>query len=505
MRPNNARGVWEKLSSDRESMMQRMENYARLTIPKILLPTGFDKNANDQPHDYQSFGAQCVNHVTNKIMLAMFAPTRPFFRMQAGPKVQAQASQVMTPEQLQDIVAEAERNSVKELDATAQRPKLYQLIKHLVVLGNVLLFRDKDEFRVMGLRYWCVKRTVTGKVHTLIIKEEVCFDELDSDLQAVLPVPMKRNDDAKVGLYKWIKRESDGKYSMTQWVDDVALGTIDPKYNKTWNSYDECDYTVHTWDLSDEADYGTGLVEEYVGDFEAMSSLSEAVVDGAILGAEFRWLVNPTGQTSVQDVKNSVNGDVLPGLPEDVQPTQAGNAQAVQQASLVLDRWERRLGRGFLLQSAIQRDAERVTAEEIRMAAMELETAFGGVYSALAPGLQRPIAYWLLKRIGVQLKGSDFTLTIITGLDALSRNSDVENLKLALVDAAAIAQLPPALQAELSMPRILSFIANGRGIELKQFLKTPDEKQKEQEAMAEQQAAMAAAQAGGEQLGAPQQ
>jgi hypothetical protein len=152
------------------------------------------------------------------------------------------------------------------------------------------------------------------------------------------------------------------------------------------------------------------------------------------------------------------------------------------------------------MQSAIQRDAERVTAEEIRMAAMELETAFGGVYSALAPGLQRPIAKWLLRRLEIDLKGSDFTLTIITGLDALSRNSDVENLKAALRDAAELAALPPALLAELSMQRILTYIGQGRGVNIKQFLKTVEEKQAEAEQALDQTAAMSAAQAGGEQL-----
>ncbi len=497
---DTARSKWQELDSQRTSMLTRMENYARLTIPKLLLPTGFDKNGSDQTHDYQSLGAQCVNHVTNKIMLAMFAPSRPFFRLQPGAKVQAEASQVMAPEDLDNVISESERAAVKELDATAQRPKLYQLVRHLVVLGNVLLYRDASELRVMGLRYFCVKRTVTGKLHTLIIHENVCFDELIPEVQTAVPAKDKRNKENKVDTYKWIKREPDGSYSMTQWVGDTNLGTIDPKFDMAWDSEDDCPYSVHTWDLADEADYGTGLVEEYVGDFEAMSAVSEAVVDGAILGAEFRWMVNPAGSTQISDVKNSANGDVLAGTPEDVRPTSASNAQAIQQALAVLDRWERRLGRGFLMQSAIQRDAERVTAEEIRMAAMELETAFGGVYSALAPGLQRPIAKWLLRRLEIDLKGSDFTLTIITGLDALSRNSDVENLKAALRDAAELAALPPALLAELSMQRILTYIGQGRGVNIKQFLKTVEEKQAEAEQALDQTAAMSAAQAGGEQL-----
>lgn len=499
-----ARQIWSKLNGERQSLLKAWENYARLTLPKLLLPDGWDKQA-EQPHDYQSLGAQAVNHVTNKMMIAMFAPSRPFFRAQPGDNTVAKANAAGIQEQdIQDSLSDTERRAVSELDATGQRPKLYQLMRHLIVIGNVLLHRDGDRLRVMGVRYFCVKRNVNGEVHTLIVREKVCFDELDPAVQALLPEAKKKKDDAKVELFKVILRQNDGSYAMTQWVDDVNLGDFDNSYNKSWPTAEECDYTVHTWDLADEHDYGTSLVEDYVGDFEAMSAMSEAVVDGGILGAEFRWMINPSGMTSVQDVQESENGDCLPGVPADVAATQVNNGSQIQQLLAVLERWERRIGRGFLMGSAVQRDAERVTAEEIRVMAMELESAFGGVYSALAPTLQRPVAFWLLKRIGVDLKGTDFKLTIITGLDALSRNSDVENLKLALQDAAMTANLPPAVQAELSMQKLLAFIGNGRGIDLRKFFKTEAEKAADREQAAQQQAMMSAADSAGQQVGAPQ-
>ena len=45
----------------------------------------------------------------------------------------------------------------------------------------------------------------------------------------------------------------------------------------------------------------------------------------------------------------------------------------------------------FLLNTAIQRDAERVTAQEIRYMAQQLETAMGGIYSLLSQEFQLPL------------------------------------------------------------------------------------------------------------------
>ncbi|MBL1329612.1 hypothetical protein JL926_19595, partial [Acinetobacter baumannii] len=85
----------------------------------------------------------------------------------------------------------------------------------------------------------------------------------------------------------------------------------------------------------------------------------------------------------------------------------SGTGQAMQYIDTVATKYVNRIGKGFLLSSSIVRDAERVTAEEIRMQANELETSLGGVYSRLAVDFQKPMAYWLTKRAGVKLAGKD--------------------------------------------------------------------------------------------------
>jgi hypothetical protein len=159
--------------------------------------------------------------------------------------------------------------------------------------------------------------------------------------------------------------------------------------------------------------------------------------------------------------------------------------------------------------SAVTRDAERVTAEEIRMQASELETAYGGVYSRLAVDIQLPLAYWLMGRVGLGLKGSSgVSPTIVTGLEALSRQGDLEDLRLWIADLAAMANLPEGLSVRLKWDALASALAAPRRISVAQFLKSDDEVAKEQQAARAQalqeQAAMTGVQSAADQAAAQQ-
>ena len=470
MAPQSAAQVWAAMEADKQPLLTRCERYAQLTIPKVCLREGIVPESAEQAHDFQSVGAQAVNHATNKAMMVLFPPARPFFVLEPAPETLATlAEQGVESNDLAAIFAQKEQEATKHIQTTGQRHKLHTSVKHLIITGNVLLDLSEPELRVMGLRYYCVKRTVRGKLYRLVIKECVQFDELDPQVQKAVTRP--KAPDHKVSLYKWIQRQPNGDYTMSQWVDEQRL----PKeFNGKWP---EADLPFHalTWDLADESNYGTGLVEEYVGDFGALSGMAQSVIEGAILALEQRWLVNPAGMTQPEDLNNSKNGDALPGVPEDVKPVQAGNPQSVAAAMEVLNRWEQRIARGFLLLSAIRRDAERVTAEELRQDAQELETAWGGVYSMLGVTLQKPIARWALRGIKMDIKGTDLDATPITGLDALGRNSELDKLRYAFGDLAAAAAVPPNLLNRIKWGPLSKFVGAGRGIDLAPFVMSEEE------------------------------
>lgn len=466
-----ASACWSRLAGLKEPLMTRVERYAAMTVPKVCLPTGFQVESMDQTHDYQALGAQACNHVVNKLMTAMFAPSRPFFRVAPGKKTKEEAAKIkLTETELNDVLAAMERDSATQLDTLGQRPKLYQVCRHLVITGNCLMVLDKDTIRAIGLRYYCVKRDYMGKVHTLVIREEMRFDELDPKIQALWSDARQKADN-KVCLYRYIRRSPVGEYIMTQWVDETKL----PKeWSARWKE-ENFPYRALAWDLTDDSDYGTGLVEDYAGDFEALSVLSEAIVTGAVVGTEFRWVAHPNGVTNIEDMRNSVNGDTIPGSAKDVSAITPPVQEGVKTASAISQEYAQRISRGFLMNSAVTRDAERVTAEEVRMNAMELESSFGGVYSMLAPAIQAPIAKWMMAMADTPLKGTDLKVVVVTGLDALSRNGDLENLKQAFTTLSAFAQAPEALIQRVKWQDLSDFIGQGCGVDLKRFIMTEKE------------------------------
>jgi hypothetical protein len=488
----NAAGRWSQLNGQRRGFIRRCETYAGYTLPKICTPEGYKQENDELSHDFQSVGAQAVNHLANKVMLALFAPSRPFFRLDATPGMKAQLSELRaSAADIEGMMAQAEKEAVRTLDRLALRPKLYEGVKHLIVTGNVLLCLE-DGFRVVGLKRYCARRSTSGKLLELLIADPVQFDELDEDVQAVCRRYQRYQSDHKVTHYRWITRRADGDYVLSQWVDNYQL----PKeFAGKWPE-DKLPYRVLTWDLSDDAHYGTGLVEDYKGDFAGLSALSKSQVMGAVLASEFRWLVNPAGMTKPEDLQRSPNGAALPGNKDDVVLVESGKSRDLQVTLNMTAEYVNRIGRGFLLGATQIRNAERVTREEILLVANELETSLGGAYSRLAADFQLPLAYWLMALIKLDIDGSGFVPSVVTGLEALSRTGDLEDLKLWLGDMAAIAQLPPTLQATLKMRDLAVALAAPRRVDVGAYLKSDEQIAQEQAAARQAEMEQTATEAG---------
>jgi len=441
--------------------------------------------------DFSSIGAQLAGHITNKLGLTLFRPGVPFFRL--GPDKAGKAALAangLTAEALVEMLSDAELEAVKELDRAAVRPKLNLILEHLVVAGNVLMCLEEDSIRALGLRYYCVKRNHKGDVVRIVIREEMCKDELEDDVQAYAP---GSSPETKVCWYKLIERKGK-RMIMTQYIGDVLLPE---EYNGSW-TIEKCPYKACVWLLPDDSNYGIGLCQQYWADLETCSALSESVVDGSILGTEMRWAVDPTSMTRPDDLNKSKNGDFVAARKEDISPISGGNPDGVQVADSFLQRVERRLSMGFLMQSAITRNAERVTAEEVRMQALELETSYGGVYTGIAKDVQGPVALWSLDRAGVDITGSGLQATVITGLDALTRNAELESLRAAFSDMALTAGLPEAMQARIKWKPLGDFIGAGRGVKLSPFLMSEQEFTQAQQAAQQSRVAEQSAIAGGE-------
>lgn len=488
----SAKTRWSQLEGERTNFYDRCREYSRLTIPTLIMEEGYTQETVQLNQDWQVTGAIAVNHLVNSLVLTLFDPRSPFFKLEPSSRARAQLNAIgITDSDLRQALSIGERDALRILERSNVRVRLFEILRHLAVTGNALMRlgkkkgkEGKPHVRVYGLDKYVVKRSVDGEVLEILVRHPTTFLQLDEEIKQALP--RKYQDQQQLTKYEWIKLDEKGDFVQTTWIEDEQLPK---KFGGSWPER-KCPWHVLTWSLSCGSNYGTGHVENYAPGLSALSELSRAMVEGALQSSEFRWMVAPGGVTSIDDVMDSQSGDFISGNQGDITVLQPENAPALQMIQSLMASYEQQVSRGFLMNTV--RDAERVTAEEVRRNAMELEKGLGGVYSQIAESLQLPIAYWLIDMLeGIQIEGKDLEPVIITGIDALSRNSEVENVKLAISEAVQVTTLPPQVLQLMRVDQILKDIGAGRGVDLSKYMKSPEQVEALQNAQYEQQLAMA--------------
>lgn len=474
-------GRYNKLATERSPYLTRGYQFAEWTIP-ALLPPNDDNRGDDVPDDYQSIGARGVNHLANKYMNAQYPAGRPFIRLEM--KEPAKASlleQGHTEEDIEYALANIERQHVKRLESDGARAPLIEARKHLIVTGNCLLYLPKDgNLQVFALDQYVVKRSAKGVVLEIITKEAISWEELPGQIQLGLlrKDPGKYNDpDATTYIYTQIKMHK-GKYTVIQAVDGMHIPGVYGRMDA-----DQLRWIPLTWNRFRREHYGRGLVEDHRGDFHGLSVLNQALVEGCIAAADLKRLVKPDSVVNPVDLNDSPSGSYHYGEPEDITTVQLNKQSDFAMIEKAIERLERNLGTVFLLNSAVTRDAERVTAEELRMQARELETSHGGIFSSLSLMEQLPLAKLYLLRIDMRIGKEAIEPVVITGIDAMSRDSDLEAMHLWLQDLKTLNDLPEEVRGRMKLSSLMTTMATGRGVEFKPVVKSDDEYAAEQDAM----------------------
>jgi len=504
---------YAELRSERDPYLRRARDCAKLTIPALVPDEGSTSSTKFySPH--QSLGARGVNNLASKLLLALIPQQSSFFRLQIDEK----ALEELTGEEgkrgeIEEALARIERTALSALEASSIRTVGFEGFKQLLVAGNVLLaFSDAAEPRAFRLDKYVVRRAPDGTVLELIIAEQQNPEALDPEVAALLPepaVPQKGRTRATVTLYTYICWDQyENHYKSCQYINDVAIPGTEGSYPK-----DKFPYLPLRFIRVDGEDYGRSYVEEYYGDLRSLEGLEKAILKGSAASAKVLYFVNPGGVTRLKDVVQSESGDVRSGNAADVTVLQTQKSTDLSVAKSQSETLQNRLAFAFLLNSAIQRGGERVTAEEVRYMARELEDALGGIYSILAQEFQRPLVTLLLeylrktKRIPNLPKGS-VRPVIVTGLDALGRGQDLARLDEFLNGVPQV--IAQSLAEYLNVGDYLTRRATALGLERKGLVRTQQEvdseRQRQQDAMMQQsvvdkaagpvaQAAAAAAQA----------
>jgi hypothetical protein len=187
----------------------------------------------------------------------------------------------------------------------------------------------------------------------------------------------------------------------------------------------------------------------------------------AAMGARNFTMVRPGANAN--GLRNRItkiaNGDVVVGDPESVELKQFSSTQGYQITQDQIDKLVESVASAFLLLGAQQRNAERVTATESERDIQELEATLGGVFSTLSLEMMERRTTLLIedmkrKEEFPEVSKDALQITVLTGLEALSRERDVSRG----VQAAQIAaQFGDFGLRAIKMDVILSKIFTGLG------------------------------------------
>jgi hypothetical protein len=464
-----------------DQLITRLEQYSIWTIPSVfpecraLMEHG---NATIV-HDYQSVGALLVNRLATKLASSLFPVGTSFFRIEINEDVK-QVIKTQTGLSDADVntrFIQYENDACRRLFYGASYAQLVQALRLLIITGEALLQRVDNRIKVYSLHNYVLRRNNVGDVLDIIIKERKLYSELTPELKKLV---REHDDDASLELYTRVtKAVKQGviTWNVTQELDGVSLGK---DYSTTY--LDKlCPYIPVVWNHVNGDNYGRGYVEEYAGDFAKLSEESEALTTYELECLKLLYVSNPSGGLDLEHWASAHTGEVIAGDPNALQPLDAGSFQKIQQIAANLQQVEQRLGIAFMY-TGNTRNGERVTAYEIEMNAREAESVLGGVYSQLSLGMHLPLAYLLLYEVDQSIL-TDFLsgtieFNILTGLVALSKNSENQALLLAANQIATVvsvfAQMP-----EYSVTKIVDGILLANGIDPSTLKKSQEEIQQE--------------------------
>lgn len=507
----SAKSRYEGLCRHRQRFLREAKLSAQLTIPSLFPDDQDVKNYNEDmvlPKPWQSLGARGTRNLSAKLALALFPPTSSHFRYQVAPELLLDLSEEERKEvkiELEQKLAQRERTITSELSAAGIRPKLNHAIDQILVTGNALVYMPPDRgARLFKLNSYVVKRDSVGNVLEIVTLECLDKETVSDEVLAALEAPSagpEQPDRSKpnsktVELYTQVKRE--GKRFVFH--QEVASGTV-VEGSKGSTPIDRPAWIPLRFTAIDGEDYGHGYVEEFLGDLQVLEDLQRSIDVASINAAKLTPLVNPNGTVTPRKLVEAENGEPISGTPEDVFMLQQNKHADMQVAFATRGDLVQTLSASFLLGSSFQRNAERVTAEEVRRLAEELEDALGGFYSVLSQDLQVPLTNrledQLVRRKALQrLDPKTIQATPITGLAAIGRGHETQKLMEFVQALMTVSQAVPEVAEYINGAELAQRLPLGYSIDVSGLIKAPEEVQQERQA-AQQQALMSQVAQGG--------
>jgi len=422
----SAKARFDQLDGERDVSLSRARQCAKLTIPSILPDDGHDENtALETP--YQATGSRLVNNLASKLLLSLLPPNTSFFRLlldddiKEGMKAEGEEGNKQADEAEATLIS-IEQVILKQIEREALRVPTFTAVKDLIVTGNSLCIKTEKSLKVYKLNNYVVLRDFEGKPTEFVTKEIVVYETLPEDIRKQLGADVK-DEDIEIYTRAVLK---EGSWYEYQHVNSVPVADS----MATYKDDEKFIYIPLRWSAINGENYGRGLVEQYLGDFITLEGLSQMLIEASAVMARVIFGKKPGAQLDIDELNDAENGQFIYGdLEQDISVLRVDKGNDLTMASNMSEIITRRLEQAFLVASSVARESERTTATEIRYMASDLERALGGVYSVLALEFQRPLANILLNEVSSQLSKMDVEPVIVTGIEALGRNAELDKLR----------------------------------------------------------------------------
>ena len=423
---------YTKLEATRSPYLERGRNCAKLTLPAILPPTD-DMNGAALVNPQQSIGSQGVNVLASKFLMALFPPDTAFFRYRLSEDVTNDDTGNADDDQAIDQLLSIRENRImEEINFLGIRMSLSETFKHLLIVGNVLLHLTDTGLKLFQLNKFVVRRDGRDKVMEIVIKEKADPATLDEEVCTLCGVDgsqLKGEKDIEIYTRIWFDGPTQ-RYYEAQQINGISIPDSVGDYPEA-----SCPWKALRMIKLDGEDYGMSYVEQYFGDLATVEDLTLAITEAGLASAKIVHLVEPNSVTNIKKLNEAPNGAYVAGHKDDISTVQIEKYHDLQIPFQVITKAEERLAFAFMLNSAIQRNGERVTAEEIRWLAGEIEATQTGSYTLLAEELQK---WFVLAQEANMIRNGTLTLLpegathigIVTGLEALGRTQDLQKLQL---------------------------------------------------------------------------
>ena len=488
-----ARQRYEKLVTERQPYLDRARECAKLTIPS-LIPPDSSNGTTKFVTPYQGLGARGVNNLASKLMLAILPANAPFFRLSIDDyTLEELTEQEGMRAEVEEALNRIERAVQNDIETTGVRPSVFEALRHLTCAGNTMLYLLPDGgMKVYRMDHYVVRRDGSGNPLEMITVEMIAPSAIPEEVQPLIK-DLDPESDKDLELYTRIYRMGQRYYYYSEINDTLVPGT------EGEIPIDKCPWIPLRFVKVDGEHYGRSYVEEYLGDLKTLEALTAAITEGSAAAAKIIFFVDPNGVTRAKVLETTPNLGVASGNANDITVLRLEKFADFRVAMETAAKIEERLSLAFMMNSSVQRGGDRVTAEEIRYVAGELDDALGGVYSILSMELQMPLVsakmHLLEKARKLPSLPKDSVRPQITaGMEALGRGHDLAKLTAFLDLLMPLEQASPGIVSEyLNMGDFIKRCGTGLTIDMKGLVRTQEEveqvrQQREMEQMMSQMA-----------------